>query len=212
MKLPSLFQFRVLKEALKSIFSPRYTSKYPAVSHVPPKKFRGKPEFNEKECVGCKACAEVCPTEAIEVVDDVEISPPNRKFLHHYDLCIFCGHCEANCITEKGIVLEDEYDLAVFDRDEAFTSIDKELIICEDCGEIIGAKDHLIYLAKKLGPLAYGNFPLIMTAQKELKIVNRDLPSTISGEKRRTDMFNVLCPKCRSEILINIGGSENEED
>ncbi len=212
MKLPSLFQFRVLKEAIKSIFSKRYTSEYPDVEHIPTKKFRGKPELDEKECVGCKACVEVCPTDALEAKDDTELESPQRKIIHHHDLCIFCGHCEANCITEKGIMLKDEYDLSILNRDEALTSIDKELIVCEDCGEIIGAKDHLIYLAKKLGPLAYGNFPLIMTAQKELKIVEEDLPTTVSKEKRRTDMFNVLCPKCRSEIMINIGGNENDEN
>jgi len=212
MKLPSLFQFRVLKEAIKSLFSKRYTSKFPFKPHIPAKKFRGKPEFDENECVGCGACAEVCPTNAIEINDLTNLNEPKRELIHHYDLCIFCGHCEANCLTEKGIVLKDKYDLALFNRNEAFSSIDKRLIICDDCGAIIGAKDHLVYLAKKLGPLAYSNYSLIMTSQKELKIVNEKMPSSVSGEKRRTDMFNVLCPKCRSEILINIGGKEDEKN
>jgi hydrogenase-4 component H len=48
--------------------------------------------------VGCGACAEVCPSQCIDIVDGEK-----RKFTLHLDSCIFCGQCQANCITEKGI-------------------------------------------------------------------------------------------------------------
>ncbi|MCK4325228.1 4Fe-4S dicluster domain-containing protein, partial [bacterium] len=149
MRLPSLFQPRILKEAFKALFTGPYTTKFPFQPHVPAEKFRGKPEYDEKECVGCGACAEVCPSNAIEVIDEEK-----RRLVLHYDTCIFCGQCQANCITEKGITLTKEYDLTLFDRSKAIEEVEKELLRCEFCNSVIGAVDHIKWLAKKLGPLA----------------------------------------------------------
>lgn len=204
MKLPSLFQFRVLKEVARAIVKGPYTTKFPFKPYKPIERFRGKPEFNENECVGCGACAEVCPVGCIELVDKVSGNSGSRELIQHYDECIYCGECETNCITEeKGIKLTNEYDLALFDRKQAYISIKKELVICEHCGGIIGAKDHLSFLANKLGPLAYGNFPLILTAQKELKLAKEEVPSKAPATLRRPDTFRILCPKCRREVLLS---------
>ncbi len=46
MKYPKL---RELKEAVISLLTPAYTSKFPAEPHVPFEKFRGKPEVDDKE-------------------------------------------------------------------------------------------------------------------------------------------------------------------
>ena len=66
MRKPKL---RELKEAVRAAFSGRFTTKYPFEPHTPPDGFRGKPEFDEDECIGCGACAEVCPALAIKVID-----------------------------------------------------------------------------------------------------------------------------------------------
>ncbi|PJA61306.1 MAG: 4Fe-4S ferredoxin [bacterium (Candidatus Ratteibacteria) CG_4_9_14_3_um_filter_41_21] len=200
MKLPSLFQFRILKEAFTALFKGHYTTRFPFVPHKPPEKFRGKPVPDDDWCVGCGACAEVCPSHAIELIDEPKTA--TRRIIWHYDQCIFCGQCEANCLTEKGVHLTGEYDLAVFDRKELFSEQKKELLICERCGRIIGTREHLLWLVKKLGPLAYSNFPLILTAQKELKIVKEEAPSKVPPPTTRSDIFRILCPKCRHEVLL----------
>ena len=69
MKYPKL---RELKEAVISLFTPAYTSKFPAEPHVPFEKFRGKPVVDNDNCVGCETCANVCPPFAITNYDDVE--------------------------------------------------------------------------------------------------------------------------------------------
>jgi hydrogenase-4 component H len=158
MKYPKL---RELREAIKSLFSRPYTTKFPFKPHEAFDGFRGKPKYFEDYCVGCGACAQVCPGNAIKVVDPEEpvtkLDPvPMRRIVLRYDTCIFCGNCQANCITEKGIQLTGEFDLALFDRNLAVEDIEKELIICELCGAIVSTLDHLKWLARRLGTLAYG--------------------------------------------------------
>jgi len=199
MRYPKL---RELREALRSVFSKPYTTKYPKEPHVPYEAFRGKPEFFDEYCVGCGACAEVCPADAIKIIDPeqpVTGRHPVRKIELRYDSCIFCRNCEQNCITEKGIQLTNKYDLALFDRKLAVESVEKELVICEVCHSIIAAKDHLKWLSRRLGTLAYGNPNLILVSQS---IEKTKTPRQEDAELRRTDIMKVLCPKCRHEVML----------
>ncbi len=197
MRLPSLLQFRILKEAFKALFTGPYTTKFPYKPHIPAEKFRGKPEYDEEECVGCGACAEVCPAQCIDMVDGEK----KRKFTLHYDDCIFCGQCQANCITEKGIRLTSEYDLATFDRTKAKTSIEKDLLFCDHCGEVVGTIDHVKWVVKRLGPLAYASPGLLLVSHKELGLAEGKV-SRLKELPGRSDRIKFCCPKCRREVVL----------
>ncbi len=198
MKYPKL---RELKEAVKALIKGPYTSKFPKEPYVA-ENFRGKPEYVEDECIGCGACAEVCPAVAIDVVEKINKNGKStRKLVLHYDICLFCGQCVANCTSEKGIIQTHEYALALFDRKLAIEEVEKELVMCQDCGEVIGVKDQLVFLANKLGLLASGNPLLMLTSQKELGLLKED-PAEKSSPEGRANMFRVLCPKCRRETVI----------
>jgi formate hydrogenlyase subunit 6/NADH:ubiquinone oxidoreductase subunit I len=195
-------KLRELKEALTALIKGPYTTKYPYEPHTPMAKFRGKPAPDDKECIACGACAQVCPARAIEVINDTALAPPQRHLIWHYDLCIFCGQCERLCTTEKGVVLNLEYDLATTDRSTLFSATDKELVLCEDCKEIIGTKAQLLWLLKKLGPLSSGNFALTYTAQKDLELVKDTSSGNLNPSTERGDLYRVLCPRCRHQVLI----------
>lgn len=199
MRYPKL---RELKEAIKALIKGPYTTKFPFKPHTPFPKFRGRPIYYEKDCVGCGACYEVCPARAIEMTDEPGANPPMRKFKLRYDNCIFCGQCQASCITEKGVMLSNEFDMATFDRNDAYTSVDKELLLCEDCGEIIGAEDHIRFLAKKLGPLAFNNPLIVIGAQKDMQLEEVPAALKITEPLRRPHLFRILCPKCRRQVLL----------
>lgn len=198
MRYPKL---RELVEAIKALIQGPYTSKFPFKEHVPEKRFRGKPEYFKDECVGCKACSEVCPTGCIEVIDNLDSEPAMRRLDLHYDSCIFCGQCQAACITQEGIKLSRKFDLALFDRTKAVESVEKELVLCEGCGCLVGAKDHLTWVAKKLGPLAYSSATSYLAILKELKLDY--IPIEPATDLTRQDRIKILCPTCRRQVTLN---------
>jgi len=195
-------KLRELKEAVKAVIFGPYTTKFPAEPHVPPDGFRGKPEFHEDGCIGCGACAEVCPAVAIRVIDDADADPPTRRLELRYDKCIFCGQCELNCTTKEGIKLSKIYDLATLDRSECLESIEHELVMCEMCGEIVGTRKHLRWVAEQLGAKAYANPTLIISADGSMKLAPPDAGRKEEPALARSDMMRVLCPTCRRTIVI----------
>jgi hydrogenase-4 component H len=195
MKLPKI---RELIEAVRSLFSRPFTSRFPLEQPVIPDGFRGKPQFYEDDCVGCMACAEVCPARAIDVIDDKK--KKLRTLTHHQDICIYCQQCEKACITEKGIILTKEYDLATYDRKSSITQSKKELVICQHCGEAIGCLDHIKFLAKKVGHLLYTNPTLLLARHAELKLLEEE---KVNSPHIRAGHLKILCPNCRREVILN---------
>lgn len=49
-----------------------------------------KPVIDPDECIACEACVGVCPTDALEMADDVAV-------LARPDDCEGCGDCEQEC-------------------------------------------------------------------------------------------------------------------
>ena len=140
MKYPKL---RELVEAVKALLIGPATTAFPAAPSPAPPDYRGRPTYYEDECVGCGACFNSCPARAIEMQDDLDATPPARTLTVLYDHCIFCQSCQRSCITEKGIVLETDYDMVADNRAEQQMHVAKELVTCDVCGSVIAARDVL---------------------------------------------------------------------
>jgi len=195
-------KLRELKEAVRAVISGPYTTKFPAEPHEPPEGFRGKPEFDEQGCVGCAACAEVCPALAIRVIDSPRADPPSRRLELRYDKCIFCGQCELNCTTKEGVHLTKTYDMSTLDRSQCVEQVEHELVICEVCGAIIGPRKHLQWVAEKLGAKAYANPTLIVAADGSMKLASPDAGRPGEPSLARSDMMRLMCPACRRTTVI----------
>jgi formate hydrogenlyase subunit 6/NADH:ubiquinone oxidoreductase subunit I len=199
MKYPKL---RELKEAVISLVTPAYTSKYPAAEHIPFKDFRGKPVVDDANCVGCETCANVCPPHAITFSDDME--KKIRTITRDYGRCIFCGMCQEHCITGKGVKLSDKiYDIAVFDRKDNVEYQQKELLLCQSCGAVITTVEHLNYMHRKLGPKAFASILNLNVLNRKLKLAEgQDLSAEIGDTLQRKDMFNIICPNCLRQVTV----------
>ena len=197
MKYPKL---RELKEAIRALIKGPYTNRFPYEPHIPYERFRGKPEFHKEDCMGCTACAQVCPAKAIEVND----TEKERILTVHWDLCVFCGQCQANCPTQKGIILSREFDLATTGkREDLKQTIEKEFIICECCGGTIVPYDQVLWVAKKIGPLIFSNASLMLFYLRGTDLAFKATPpSSAKKESTRPDRIKVLCPRCRREAVI----------
>ncbi len=197
MRKPKL---RELMEATRALWEGPYTSPFPAVAPELPAAFRGKPEFSAEACVGCGACAEMCPAGALSFEDLPDRRPPVRRLTLRLDRCIFCGHCELNCLTQKGIHLTAQYDLATFDRSQAALSLEKELLLCEKCGAVVTTKDHLRFISDVVGPKVYSSPNLLLAREEALGLVEFTAPEG-SRIPRRADNMKLLCPGCRRAVV-----------
>jgi ech hydrogenase subunit C len=93
-----------------------------------PEDFRGKHEFDGEKCIGCGACAQVCSSEAISVLED----NGKRLIKVDYGHCSFCAFCQDECPTQA-IKLTREYHLLTDNRQTAKVTNEVDLRECAAC-------------------------------------------------------------------------------
>lgn len=195
-------KLRELKEAITALFKGPYTSKYPFKPITPAKRFRGRPVPSEG-CIGCKACAEVCPMRAIEPKDTVAAGKAVRVMVWHLDECHYCGQCEALCTTREdtpaGVKLTGEFDLAGFDRAKLVSkTAEQPLALCEICRETVTTHAHLRWVLDRLGPLAFSNQTVMISALQGVGLADEAVADP--QDLARADRVKVLCAKCRRKM------------
>ena len=98
------------------------TTKYPQVSDIAPRGFRGKPEFIAEKCTFCEDCVKVCPAGVIWFTEK-----NGEKMLYLSCCgCIFCGRCEEVC-QPGAIKLTQEYELSSKKKEDLISSIRSKL-------------------------------------------------------------------------------------
>ena len=80
-------------------------------------------------------------------------------------------------------------------------SVQKELVLCDMCGEIISTKDHLRWLAERLGTKRYSNPTLLLISEEKLGSLDSTSPRP-AMPSGRGDIIRVLCPHCRRHVVI----------
>ena len=198
MRKPAFLQPRILKQAIMAALSPAYTTRFPAEPFEPQAAFRGRPRYHADHCIGCGACAQVCPSKCIEIRDDMDASPPTRMLVQHFDACIMCGQCARYCPTGAGIQMSTDWNTAGFAAPDFEERVEKELVVCERCGEVIAPVAQLAWLADRLGPVAYANPTLYMQAGIGLGCVEETVRNPADGFLRQ-DRMAIQCPKCRRQ-------------
>ena len=89
------------------------TIAFPDAPPVVPDRFRGRFSLQPERCrEGCRACVEVCPTEAMTRVGEVSVD---------LGRCLFCHRCVEVCPT-KAVQFTSDYRLAVRQREDLIIS------------------------------------------------------------------------------------------
>jgi NADH-quinone oxidoreductase subunit I len=110
---------------LKQLTKPKVTHQYPDVPVDMPDRFRGIQHFEPDKCIVCNQCANVCPTDCIQLTGKKN---PNGKgkiidtYDINFEICILCDLCTEVCPTEA-IVMTNNFELSTFSRDELFKDL-----------------------------------------------------------------------------------------
>jgi hypothetical protein len=88
----------------------------------------------------------------------------------------------------------------VFNKEvpEMFESVSKDLLLCELCGDIIAAADHINWVRDRLGAKAYAHPNMLLGIQREFSDVEPCYPKE---RIRREDQIMEVCPKCRNKVV-----------
>ncbi len=150
------------------------TVKYPLVPTEKPPEYRGKPHIDPNVCIGCGACVQACPANALTAEWDFEsglksiVSNPAR--------CIRCGRCQEACPT-GAMKLTLEFELATPNKKDLVEVVEHHLTKCKKCGK-------------------YTEF-----TERQVKKALQILPKEII-EARALEEKMQLCRECRMEESV----------
>lgn len=107
--------------------------------------FGGTIAIDKEKCITCGACAEICPTGAIEIDDKDGV----RYISHNMQICVGCRKCEKSC-DDDAIRAVPGVNLKDFFEGGAKLKKESELIVCSQCGRPVGPKAAIEKLKKIL--------------------------------------------------------------
>lgn len=137
-------RFHIFKEALKTGV---VTRKYPFEPVEVPEGFRGKPSIDVNKCIGCDACVNVCPPNALNV--EVDLKKCVKKIVLFLGKCIFCGRCQDVCPTEA-IKLTREFELSTLTIDDLYQVVELKMAKCEICGKPYATVRQILFTARNI--------------------------------------------------------------
>jgi hydrogenase-4 component H len=159
----------ILKEPWICLRAGRVTLPYPLAPMPAPQRFRGRPTIDGAKCLGCGACAQVCPPRLIAVVDQDAM----RRVELNYSRCTYCARCQEICPTGAMTCTED-FETATASRGSLAVTVELDLEKCKSCGTPF------------------------MTKRMLAKMIDEYCPPWMN-KKLETPEWFWRCPECRRE-------------
>ncbi len=113
-------------------------------------KHNGNPEINAVKCDGCGACATLCPSGALRIVDEaeariIEFSPAK---------CISCARCSEIC-PEHAVKMSAKTNLALLMTNmHSIEKVRLDLVTCENCHLPIGTAKKVLVVRERKGTVS----------------------------------------------------------
>lgn len=109
---------------LKNLFRKPITVQYPAETRPLPERYKGisfalthDPETGEENCIGCRLCEFICPSNVISVT---QVRRGNRTYAETFYLdlsaCLICELCVQVCPTDAIVMIRKGIDEPVYNR------------------------------------------------------------------------------------------------
>lgn len=126
--------------------------------------------LNANRCVGCAACVENCPTQALAYTDAAAL----RTVRYSHYQCICCGACVAVCPDQAA---ELRHEISVFHFFRIFSKKvirTLELARCERCGVFFGPRTQVAKLAGVLADNAVEAAVVHLCSRCRKRMASRD--------------------------------------
>jgi Ni,Fe-hydrogenase III small subunit/formate hydrogenlyase subunit 6/NADH:ubiquinone oxidoreductase subunit I len=101
----------ILRRLLTPLRDPVATSRYPEAAPLLQSAIRGLPGIDPARCENAGECAEVCPTDAIELAPAAGAGEPRGKPSIDAGKCVFCAACVLAC-PKGAISMSSRVELA----------------------------------------------------------------------------------------------------
>lgn len=136
-----------LKELVLCLKAGRVTLSYPLVSAETQPGFRGRPVLDGEKCLGCGACAQVCPPRLIAVVD----KGGERTIQVDYSRCTYCARCQEVCPVGS-MTMSHDFEMATADKQDLKLTAVLKMVKCKKCGTPFMTERMLDKMVKEFTP------------------------------------------------------------
>jgi len=125
------------------------TTPYPFIEVEKPPEYRGIPHINPEKCIGCGACVNACPPDALILEWDKEHGVKRLTF--NAARCIRCHRCVEVCPT-GAMEPTTRFEIATDNKEDLVEVVEHRLAYCGECGEYLDFTERQIEYVRNILP------------------------------------------------------------